>query len=87
LAGVLALAINRLGRRDYHLLYGKPVLHDQFKYQSGAYCVHVKKTGEIRHVILVGRLMRYNVHVLQSLQQRLPVRDITLQELDILRKV
>ncbi len=47
----------------------------------------MQEAGEIRHIVLVGSLVRDHIHVTQCLAQSFPVRDIAPDELHLGRQV
>ena len=62
---VLAFPRDRLRRCHHHLAHRQPMSEDQLVQQRCAFGVHVQEVAEIRHVILVGRQMQYEVDALE----------------------
>src|ERR1700674_1058189 len=72
-ARVLSFPVYSLRGCHNYLHDRKSILHDEFIDQRSAYRVHLKEMRKVRHVVLVGCLVRNHINTLQSFPQSLPV--------------
>jgi hypothetical protein len=81
-AGILTFPIYRL-RRGYNDLFDFQLfLDNQFVKQRSSNRVHMKEPREVRHIVLVVCLVRYDIHVMQCRKERGTVRYVSMNEID-----
>src|SRR5258708_36955968 len=81
-ADVLTFPIYRLRRGDNDLLDFQLFLDNQFVKQRSSNRVHMQEPREIRHIVLVGRLARDDIDVLQGRKKCATISYVSSDKID-----
>jgi hypothetical protein len=77
---ILTFAVYRLRRGDDDFFHRQALAYDQFKQQRGADGIDLQKAGEVRHVILIRRLVGDDIDALQGRQQNVAIGYVACNE-------